>query len=159
MARSVTLEAKCFLPVNIENAWRLITDTSVFHSLRLPGTYSNFDHKSAKRGTEFKCQSLFGGENMNRVIVDWEAPYEFSFGSNVEDWTYKWRLNRLEAEKCEAVFWRKFKAKSSIIQVFSKPKYSEEQSLTDDTIRALRTACENLANGKEDGLDRAGLYG
>lgn len=154
MAKSITLESSCKVPVSDKQVWDLITDDSAFHGLGLPGTYSDLNLDSAGIGTIFYSQSLFGGDLLKREIKEWKPFHLFSFGSPDDEWTFKWQINKLNDKESEVIFLRRFRAKSGFFSAFKTPKYIEEQSFTNKTITNLSNACKLISENKDDGIDR-----
>lgn len=152
MASHSTVTKTTVVPINIEAVWQLITTTNKFHGLGLPGSWdTQFDRDIAKPGTQIKASGLMG-DTMNVVICEWSPPHLFSFGNSVADWTFMYRLKKLDNSSTEIAYSRAFRKLSWIERVFTPKHKKDNDELTSRTLSEISHACHNLAKGEEDGV-------
>ncbi|WP_339608507.1 hypothetical protein [uncultured Roseivirga sp.] len=152
MSKAPLISKSTIVSVNIEKVWELITTTSKFHALGFPGSYpSQFDRTNANQGMEIQSGSL-NGTPKNSYIVEWAMPYLFSFGPSPDDWSYKYRLNKLDEKTTEIEFSRRFRGMSRLEKIFSSKEENDLEALVDRTTSQISQACQNLSKGLPDGL-------
>lgn len=149
---AIERESTVLVSQPIDAVWNMVTDTRKLHSLFVPGTYEPLDTASAKPGTTFKYQSVFGGQTYPRYIVDGTPPHRFSFGHSPNAWQIKFDLHKV-GEKTEVKYSRRFKDLSFGERLFKRRKtLAGYQEMVEETTARLADACERLANDGEDGI-------
>jgi hypothetical protein len=152
------MAAECHATVTVNlgvgMVWDLITDSSKFHALRIPGTYGPFDPVHARAGTRFEYQSLFGGPRYPRYIVEWIPRRVFAFGNSPNEWAFRWELT--PGPRTHAHFTRRFANLTLWERLFkSQEVWQTYQGLTQATVDSLEGACRSLSEGGGDGLTRS----
>lgn len=160
MKSSIEKSQICKVPIEIEKVWNIVTDSSKFYSLNLPGNWGVFNNNEAQRGTIFKYNGVVNqaSKPVDCYIVEWNEPNLFSFGYEINEWTFKFELRSIQNKVTEIKFSRKFwnrSEKRDFIGWLFNEKSKEEivpQTFVDETIRRIKIACNNLRDGNPDGL-------
>ena len=148
---SLNITVSTSIPISINQAWELITDSTKFHALYIPGVWEKYDRNNAKRGTIIRGCVLSTGEWDDRYIVDFEKPYKFSFGYSINDWSFMYELAIIESQITELKFTRGFRELSWYDGLFKKNKRMiEYENLAYTTIRRINAAATNISNGHQD---------
>ena len=153
MSKEQVISKSTVVPVSTDRVWELITTTTKFHGLGLPGSWDEqFDRAEAGPGTPVKAASLTGGGPKEAWIVEWAPPHLFSLGPTVDKWYYQFRLLELDGRSTQVNFSRVFNKKTSLGGLFWSNDRADLDTLVDKTIRTIAQACSNMARGKPDGI-------
>jgi hypothetical protein len=145
--------AEAIVDQPIDIVWSIITDSSKFHALQLPGLYSPYDRKRARSGTQFEWKSIFEdqGKTSPQYIVDWKPPSHFSFGSSPNKWDFEWHLSPRDG-KTIVHFARRFGSPWLNRIIDRLLGGNDLERLTEKTVASLKDACSRLASGEDDRL-------
>jgi len=136
----------------IEVVWGLITDSSLFNALRLPGVYGPFDPATAQIGTKIEVMSAFGGPIGKRFVVDWDPPRHFSFGPSPSDCSSDWQLE-VRPNGTHVIYRCQFRRLTLWERLFKAEEVRRtHEKLASATMEALKGACARLASGGGHGL-------